>query len=178
MPYATSAEVKTYTGNAGLDETRLTMLCEMASAAIDFEIGRPLTQASRTDTVRGTGTSSIFVHWPVVSVESVSVDGTVLGVDDYGWWPTGELGRRCWSKDAQVEVTYTCGFDPADPAFAVAKTVCMQAVSDQIDNPNQLSQETVGDWSRSWSAKAIATSMLSDSARAQLARLVSRIPPR
>lgn len=182
MPYATPAEVKTFTGNSGLDDARLMMLCDMASDAIDFEIGRPLAQASRTDTVYGTGGRCLFVHWPLVSVSSVTLDGVLVDPSAYRSRATGELWwayGRGWPDGSEIVVTYTCGFALVDPAFSVAKTVCIKAVESEIDNPTGLSQETIGDWSRSWSARELADLMLSASnLRTQLSRLASKLPPR
>lgn len=173
MPYATPTELATFT-RSKVDEDQANLLLMLASAAIDLEAGRPLESAERTDGDHLYNQETLWLHWPVTAVESVTVDGTTLDSTQYDWDRDGALWAIPGPWRGEVSATYTCGFAANSAELSLAKLVCLQAVADTIANPQALSSETIGDWARSWANGGQPGVALSDQLTAQLAPLRSR----
>lgn len=95
------------------DRERLRWLCQVATDAVERDLGRILVPREFTEVLDGGRHALVLTHTPVLEVLSVDEDGvTVPGTGywtRYGLLYRGTLGARgCWSH-AGVTVTYRAG---------------------------------------------------------------------
>lgn len=89
---------------------------------------------------------------PVISVASVTVDGTALVLDDgYAWDGSDVLVRLgdWWANGKVIQVVYTHGFSPIP---VDVKNVCLRAAARSFTNPSGLVSETIDFWTRTYSS--------------------------
>lgn len=88
----------------------LALALAIASAAIRDAAGVVISEEDSTITVPAPGGKLLSLPGPVTAVDAVTLDGTLLSVDDYEVLPNG-LWRHCgWGcAPVPVEVTYTHG---------------------------------------------------------------------
>jgi hypothetical protein len=132
--------------------TLITAVSEMFVSATSCEV---LT-ASRTDTFDGTGAAERWLaHYPVVSVESVDVDGEPVSeraaIGEDGWVLSDadggklELVGSCFTRGVKnCVVVYTAGYGatpPADVAQAIVDQVAyLYKMKDRIGITNESTQ--------------------------------------
>lgn len=153
MPFATSADLATYTGDDNLDSARGTMLLEQATAIIQAHCRQTLEQVTDdTQTLRGHwGQWLLLPERPVQSVTSVKLDDETVDdfervrdrlwrrkgwVGDWLWWQR-DWGRA-WGEGedhSTVEVVYTHGFAADSPAMETLKAVCLWVAGRMAANP-------------------------------------------
>lgn len=118
MPLTTLEAVKSYLKidlSQTVDDARLEDLIDACSSAIEDYCERKFTEHTYTaDEYDGTGTKYILLQqFPVKSISSVAVDGTVLDSSEYKVKKTnGTLIRvnSIWPRgDINITVTYTAG---------------------------------------------------------------------
>lgn len=117
-------------------------LLELASDAVDDEVGRPLTEAEYVETFEPDGDRIwvVAAGWPL-EVASVVEDGTTLTVDDdFTVAADGALDRvgRTWGDE--VTVTFTTGFADGSEALKTARRIVLQLASMAAANPQGLDQ--------------------------------------
>ncbi len=138
-------DVKNYLGLLGTytaDDTLLTGLVTAASSWLEGQVGQPFSSQSRPNELySGDGTMSLLLRYtPIISVESLTIDGNTINVRDQnneGWilqddrlWLSGPSGTggvtggsfwpalsptrmtalRFTVGNANVAVSYTAGF--------------------------------------------------------------------
>lgn len=114
----------------------------------------------------------------VTEVSGVAEAGTALVLDDgYAWLtPSSTLTRYSWGWDADVEVTFTHGYEAAPPEVsAIVQAVAQRAV----DNPGSRPRDQVGPFAESYSQVGFNQApalVLLDAEKEALSRY--RIPPR
>lgn len=160
MAFATAAELSEFVGET-VSLLRATRVLDMASAAVAGAAGVPI--ALVTDdmiTVDGSGGLALLLpSWPVVAVTSVKVDSVAVDPAGWAWSRTGVLERvgALWPvKKRAVQVTYTHGYAPSELPAEV-KTVTLQVAARLAANPYSLSQESIGNYSRSWTTSTQLT---------------------
>lgn len=136
MAYAEPADLETLVGG---DVANAALLLDLASGAVDDEVGRPLGEDSYTETFAPDGKVLWLVApgWPA-SVTEVVDDGETLSTPDgYTLRPDGALVRAegTWG---QVTVTYTTGFGAGSPALATAKRITLEVAAQAAANPQLL----------------------------------------
>lgn len=149
--YASSVDLENLLGvqfTTG-DHVRADLLLELASGRIDTSLRQPLTQATETVTLDGTGTPILLLPtFPVTAVTSVVADGTPLVFDDDFWWSASGILTRvggCWPGEPRsVVVNYTHGY-AAIPASV--KDAALKIAAIWWDNPLGLQSETIGGYS-------------------------------
>lgn len=114
------------------------LLLQLASDAVDGEVGASLEELEYTETFEpGDDVSKLWLvpaGWPV-DVDTVTEDGTVLTVgDDYTVTGDGALVRAEGSWGDEVEVVYTTGFIDGPP-LSTAKRIVLQLASMAAANP-------------------------------------------
>lgn len=114
----------------------------------------------------------------VTAVGTVTEAGTELALDEgYAWLaPTSTLSRYSWGWDADVDVTFTHGYDEVPPEV----TAVVQAVAQRaVENPGSRPRAQAGPFADSFSQvgfnQAPALALL-DAEKDILSRY--RIPPR
>lgn len=163
MPYATAEEFRLFIRHSEAfteEETdQAEFLLELAGACIEEETGQPLQQSTDTVILDGTGGRRLLLpRWPVTAVSSVTLlndtaDDEVLtfGADhDYTWSAAGTLTRvgACWPEgDRNVEAEITAGFTTIPMSM---KRIALRLCVAPWHNPGSLSQESLGDLSRSY----------------------------
>lgn len=154
------------------EEAAADQALELAAAQIEAVTRQPLPLS--TDTVildvpgdadrPHTGVRKLVLpRWPVTAVTAVTVlhwdadDEPLTAGTDFTWSAAGVLTRRggWWPPgDQRVEAEVTAGWDPV-PVVAKAAVLRMVAAAWTLARPGAdaaLTQETLGDWSRSWAA--------------------------
>lgn len=90
----------------------------------------------------------------LVSIATLTEDGTPLDVDDLEWSELGEIrkpGRARWtSRYRGVHVTFRHGYEDADDVAQVIIQVCANAIA----SPMGATREQAGALAASWSATA------------------------
>lgn len=115
---------------------KIEQLIASSSAWVCSQLGRAVLSATYTETRDGDGGSSLVLRkWPVISVTSVTVDGTAIAaraaVTDSGWTrneSTIRLSGYTFTRGtANVVVVYSAGYAtvPADLEQAVIEHVAM-----------------------------------------------------
>jgi hypothetical protein len=170
------------------DTDQADLLLDLARGVVEDETGQPL--ESSTDTVildgpadddhpyrTGTGVRRLILpRWPVTAITAVTIlddDQALAEGPDYTWSQAGMLTRRggWWpSGDQVVEVTYTAGFLELP---AGVRRIILRLAGAAWSNPEGLSQETLGDHSRTWSAEALGME-LSNADRRTLSAYAAR----
>lgn len=155
MPFATEADLEALVGHA-VDTTRATLLLDLAEGEVLAAAGVPVyEQLGEVITVHGTGSDTILLpSYPVTAVASVTVDGTLVDTDLYTWTRAGVLERvsGAWTVGRDnVAVTYTHGYPAADIPSEF-RLVTLKVAARALENPYGLTQESLGNLSRSWAA--------------------------
>ena len=141
--FATTQDLATFTGDDSLDSDRGALIIDMASAIIRNYCRQTFDLVENDEVeLRGTRRSRLLLpERPVVSVSSVTVDGDP--VDTYRKVRDGLWRAEGWGgEDRLVEVVYTHGFAPNDPAWGVLAGVCLQVSARAAANPQSLNSFT------------------------------------
>jgi len=112
VPFESIKDLLDLEKESAKDYPALQIIKMSVDAAIENELGRELEQKARTETtsVTACGTSHIYLNAvPVVSVASVTVDGTALDSDDYTIM-AGGLRLATEISGVDVVVVYTGGY--------------------------------------------------------------------
>ena len=136
-PFATATEFCEWSGMAiPSDLARLQSLLDSASSLIRGYAGQTLSSVLN-DTVTlypRVGEFALFLpEHPVVAIDSVTVDGTLLASSKYVFEDMGEVVRidgLAWIDDwtESVVIQYDHGYAETSDEFKQIKTVCMQVV--------------------------------------------------
>lgn len=134
--FATHSDLATRLGETLTEDeqTRATALLTLASDVIRQAARQTIDQATSTITVRAVG-RVLLPQRPVVSIDSVLVDGSSVG-----WTLDGDYLEGPWVGKT-VEITYTHGFGTVPDAI---KAVCVEVVTRVWVNPGKASQEAYG----------------------------------
>jgi hypothetical protein len=153
-------------------EAQAQQLLDLAAAPVEAVTRQPLPLSTDTVTLDVPGDQDrphtgvrrlVLPRWPVTSVTTVTLlrhdedDEVLTHGTDYTWSAAGILTRRgAWwpPGDQTVEVLYAPGWDPV-PVQANAAVLRIVAAAWDLVRPGTdagLTQETLGDWSRSWAA--------------------------
>jgi len=90
-----------------LDDTALTAVIEREEAMVLQRIGVPGDGTTEVTEIHDVTGRTLFVRLPILSVTSVSEDGTPLPATDYVIWPDeGRIKRDGFWRGAVVTVTY------------------------------------------------------------------------
>lgn len=176
MAYATPEDLDALV-QGEIPAATATLLLDLASAEVDREThrGQALTIAERTETLDGSGNATLWLDWPITAVNSVTVDGELLVVeDDYTWSRSGWLTRiGCdWSSDEQsIEVVYSVGFATGSPELLIAKRITLEIASRVAANPQALKSFTADGVTATFGDHGLG---LSDEQKDDLAPLKSR----
>jgi len=124
--------VKDRLGITGTDQdAALSMYISMAAAACESYIDNKLVQQSVTEYLACERPVASLRYWPVVSLESVFIDGVDITSDwelrtsDGVTWLIESIAHTSWTAlDSQMEVTYIAGYDPlpGPVGYAIADT--------------------------------------------------------
>lgn len=112
--------VKDRLGITGTDQDAvLSMYISMAGAACESYLDNKLVQQSVTEYLACKRSVASLRYWPVVSLESVVIDGVdttsdwELRTSDGVTWLIESIAHTSWTAlDSQMEVTYIAGYDP------------------------------------------------------------------
>lgn len=135
--FATHSDLATRLGIvlSGAEQTRATALLGLASDVIRRAARQDIDQNTSTITVRGAAGRVLLPQRPVISVDTVTLDGTTQDFTLDGDYLAGY-----WSGQ-DLEITYTHGFDPVPDAI---KAICLEAVTRVWVNPGNAAQEAYG----------------------------------
>ena len=119
----------TITGAADLDQ--LQWLCQVATEVVERDLGRVLTRRTVTEIRDGGGPLIALRNTPVLSITTVTDNGTVLDPADYTLdgsilyrGSTSSYWTRYTGGQQGVEITYVAGYlDPPKVARQVARSV-------------------------------------------------------
>lgn len=133
MLLADPAELTSYVGTP-VEETRASLFVELASAAIEDEVGFSLDQQTETITVRARGQRTILLPaFPVTAVDAVLFAGHEVDVE---WTRAGELTIPSgWWGHGELTVTYTHGYATVPDGL---KAVCLEIAARALVNPQAL----------------------------------------
>lgn len=151
--FATPEELSKLLRLDEIDEGTAEFLLELAEAAVRAEVRQEILASEDTEVVLdGTGTPVLLLpETPVTDVSSVvEHDQELTEGADYVWSSSGVLTRlrRTWSpRPRSVAVIYSHG--RADVP-EIVRAVTVQVAARVWVNPRQLSQESIGDYSRSF----------------------------
>lgn len=146
MSYGTDARIKTRSGitfgdlglinDAALDAL-IAGLNEQISGLVDGYCGRDFAHhVDVTETLEGNGRPKLRLPgYPIISVASVTVNGTVYAATDYRVLPGGVLenrkGLRVWPYRKEIEIVYTYGYaTPPGGVAAVVEDLAKAALQD------------------------------------------------
>lgn len=170
MPYATAQDVIdccSWPGFGQLSVTAQARLLSAASAIVDEVTGRSrygLARRSITQTFDGGDSELWLALRPVVSIESVTVDGEAIDNTSGEEWSfdaedgwlirgtgRGELrfGRRWRPGNDNIVVSYTGGYTTIPDDIVVATAWLCRYLYDQGKISGAYSQETIGRYTRS-----------------------------
>jgi len=163
------------------EHQRAKRLLEKATRLIQSETGQTVFLVEGdVFTTRGTVSNRIRLpQGPVVSVDSVTLDGTAL--DAAGYYSSGsELVRQSWGGSGfgsplfgyptqELVVTYSHGFDPDEiPGDVIA--VCLEMVVRVWVNPGAVVSQTLGGLATTYSVQPVGGMLLTEDERATLQR--------
>ncbi|MFC5997113.1 hypothetical protein ACFQE5_23145 [Pseudonocardia hispaniensis] len=181
-PFATPEELRIFLRReqGQLDEHLAVLMLDMAGDAIRAETRQILDEVVDDELTidrPGGGRILCLPELPVTAVSAVVEHGVALthGVD-YTWAGSGVLTRigRCWPTEQRaVTVTYTHGYPPRRRP-GILRTVALQIAGRAVINPEQVTQLSIGDYSRSWQTAGTGRTgriELTDWERTQLAEL-------
>lgn len=131
-----------------VDAEPVTAQLERATALIRSECNQHISRATSTVKVNGTWERELVLpEWPVVSVESITVDGRAValaavevttrsirwaGGHRHRYGARGGFPANWGGPDAVVEVTYAHGFDPVPDAV---KWLCVDLAAAEVSRP-------------------------------------------
>lgn len=179
MPVATPSDLRAWLRIPAADwsaddAAAAALLLELAQGVIEEEAGQTLD--SSEDTVildgpthndgqhhaAGGSVRLVLPRWPVTAVDSVellnrdgSVSSTLMHGADYTWSQAGILTRigGCWpTGDQVVRLTYTAGFVTWPAGL---RRIALRLAAQAWTNPANLTQEVLGDHSRSFAAESL-----------------------
>lgn len=111
------------------DLEQLRWLCQVASGAVQDDLGRTIARATKTQTLDGGCSALLLKHTPVISITSIVESGITLGVGDFTAdlaagivYRGGQQSPRSWMWGRQnIVVTTVAGYtDPPRIARKVA----------------------------------------------------------
>lgn len=127
------------------------MLLDQATAAVRNACGWHVTPVE-TETVAldVTGARSLLLPTlHIVSVESVTIDGTVLDPGSYFWSTAGVLTGECLRRGRTVVVKFTHGFEDAEDI----KGVILSVVSAAQSAPRGVTSQQTGPFAVQYSVR-------------------------
>jgi hypothetical protein len=173
MAYATTEEFRLYVKHddpfTTQEQDTAALLLDLATGAVDDEIGQSLELSTDPVLLDGSGTRKLVLpRWPVTAVSEVTLADTgevlVHGKGEgYTWSAAGLLFRQggCWPCDPQaVSLMLTAGHATA-PA-GVKRIVLRLAGGSWLNTAGALSAETLGDHSATYATPADAGIELSE----------------
>ena len=138
----------------------LALLITAASVAVEKYCGREFTQSSVTEYHNGKGLPRLWLRkLPVVSISSLTVNGSALASTDYTYdGDTGELVRGDGQADQRfqcrfphgtknIAIVYTGGYSPIPEAVKAATIMTVQHIVDGLKATGLFSSESIGDYS-------------------------------
>ena len=156
---ATPEDLASLLGRDDLDAYKATMLIECATAVVQEAAGQRIVRATSTVTLEPSPGRWLWLpQIPVVSVASVTLDGTSLAAGDYK-----VRGHRLWretgwqlltSPPTEVVVEYTHGHAEGAQELQRARQAVLALAGAVYDNPAGLSREQVDDYSVAYEAMA------------------------
>lgn len=132
------------------DRATAELLIEGATALVQQICGQRLVQATSTVMLEAPADRWLWLpEQPVISVQSVSVDGVELDTDAWSL-RTGRIYRhygwlRGYLMPPLVEVEYTHGYAPGDQRLQLARSVVISLVRAGFTNPAGVTREQIGD---------------------------------
>lgn len=145
MALTTTAAVKQYMGITGSTmDAQIESLIPRAQAGILNYLQRNIERGSITETRDGNGGIALMLrHTPVVSVESVSVNGVTIPAaasrTATGWWLADRVlvlnGYRFSVGIGNVVISYTAGYDPVPGDIAQC---CIEIVALLMKRPDHV----------------------------------------
>lgn len=154
MALAYVSDLEAFLGST-VNATRGQLMIDLATGAVTSAADVPILEVVDDEAiVDGTGAVTLLLpSYPVTAVASVEIDGEALTADEYTWSRSGVIERTAgWPIGRRnITVTYTHGFADADVPAEIKKAVLVLAARGMA-NPFGLTQETLGDLSRSWAA--------------------------
>lgn len=197
--FATNADLATRLGVTLTSEmeTRADALLADASDVIRDEVGQQITETTETITIPGTTDERILLpQRPVISVASVTLDGTELG-EGTDWFLEGNeivrmpssitlgvdtiinsefsfpLGTGFGWEEQTLTITYTHGYATVP---GKVKAICLEMVVRVWVNPGSVAREAIGDTSTVYDNMRFSPSGLlpTDDEKKQLKRLFGR----
>ncbi|MFR9807068.1 hypothetical protein ACL02T_32945 [Pseudonocardia sp. RS010] len=132
------------------------LILEEASQAVRDELGQQVDRVVDDVWISGPGRGRVLLlpQLPVTDVASVELDNDPLTAASYSWSMAGVLKRSgCdWPDEpGLVVVTYTHGYAP-DQIPETIRSVTLQVAARFALNPDQVTQLSIGDYSRSWAS--------------------------
>ena len=158
--FATPEDLASYLQVGSVDRYSAELLLDLASGAVRDEVHQQIDQASSVEIYDGLPGDHPWAHViflrqvPVTAVASVVSDGTTVDPGSYEWSSDGAIvhATGVWSSAlGGIQVTYTHGWSPGDPALATARSVTLQIAARAYTNPGQVDSLTVGGISRTYS---------------------------
>lgn len=152
MAFATFDELESFV-RQDVDTFAAEALLELASAAVISAAEVPILEVVDDEVdLDGNGATTLLLpSYPVTDVTAVSVGGDA--VDGFSWSRAGVLVGAWPTGRRNVAVTYSHGY-AADSIPAEFKLVTLNVAARAWLNPGGLSQETLGDLSRSFQTSA------------------------
>lgn len=129
------------------DREQLRWLCLVASDVVEDYLDRVITRQTFVETYNGRGYAPIILrHAPVLSITTVTENGTTLSATDYIYDDSehalyrGSSGYAAWSASSRqnVVVTYVCGVAAPSPSvrqFALEIISTLWQESQQAPHP-------------------------------------------
>jgi hypothetical protein len=125
------------------DLEQLRWLCSVACGAVQDDLGRTIARASKTQTFDGGRTAVLLGHTPVMSITTVTENGTTVAGTGYTanlsagiLYRGGQQSPQPWSWGVQnVVVTYVAGY--TDPP-RIARKVALNGVQRMWQSSQQM----------------------------------------
>ena len=154
---ATPEDLAALLGRDDLDMYKAVLLIECATAVVQEVCGQRIVRATSTLTLEpGPGRWLWLPQLPVVSVASVTLDGTALVSGDYQvrasrlWRETG--WQLLTSPPTEVVVEYTHGYAEGAQELQRARQAVLALTGAVYDNPSGMTQERVDDYAVAFEA--------------------------
>lgn len=154
MSFATPDDLAGYlniTFAVGAETVQAQAVLDAATDEMTKFMGQPIVTPAATETVTLDANNAFVLllpRRPVLSVNSVTNDGSVLTVaTDVFWYDDGRLylqdGGRWGCKRQSVVVNYTHGYDSLPVEL---KDICVQVAARKLANPTDMKTEAVGSY--------------------------------
>lgn len=135
--------------------------CDLASAQVQALTKQTIVQTAHVEHVE-LSAQMVDGSWravgrlwqrPIVSVDTVTVDGTDLDPAAWWWRPGPDVLIVADPATALATVEYTAGYDPVPGDL---KAVALTLAAAEVANPTGVVSESIGDYAVTWSDKATA----------------------